>query len=134
MWVALIWYWIRTTVRRSSAISWLVLGVALYVSLSLVMPPLQLPLRAIGVQFPALVQYEIAGTVRDSGSHDPVAAVQISVGGYATTTDRDGRYTLRFSASSPQDVSIVFTDRSTNKVRFVDMGSNNQLVLDETVR
>lgn len=133
LFLALAWYQLRTTLRRSSVTSWVVLFIALYVSMALVIEPLQAPLKLVGIEFPALTRYQITGTVRDSNL-DPVPAVRVVVGGYSTTTDPSGAYNLRFPADSPQGVAIVFTDGSADAIRLVDIDADNSLRVDVTLR
>lgn len=126
-------YQAKTWWRRSSVASWVVLLVALYISLAILVAPLQAPLRAIGVNFPSLTRYEVFGTVRNDVD-GPMPAVKVSAGGFSTTTDEAGGYTLRFAADNPEDVAIVFTAGPQNLVRFVDLSSSTARHLDAKIR
>lgn len=118
--------------RRSSLAGWVVLLVALSISLAILVEPLQAPFRAVGIDFPALARYEILGTVRDA-SDEPVPGVRVTAGGYSTSTDAAGAYTLRLAAESPDDVAIVFSQGAEHKVRFVDFTADTKVRLDETI-
>lgn len=126
-------YRFKTWWRRSSIASWVVLFVALYISLAILAPPLQAPLRELGINFPSLTRYEVSGTVLDD-LNDPIPAARVTAGGFSTTTDAAGAYTLRFAADVPETIAVVFTARSENVIRFVDMSSTNARTLDVKIR
>jgi hypothetical protein len=123
-------YYLRAAWRRTNLLSWLVLLVALYISLALVVPALQAPLHAIGLNVPSLTHYEISGTIREAGSLEPASAVRVSVGGYSTVTDSEGRYNLEFSSDTSQDICVVVGDRAVSDVYFVDAGPDYKIVMD----
>lgn len=133
MFFALKSYQFRTAMRRSSLAGWVVLLVALFISLAILVEPLQAPFRAVGINFPSLARYELVGTVRDA-SDEPIPGVRVTAGGYSTSTDIAGAYTLRLAAESPDEVAIVFSQGSKDKVRFVDFTADTKVRLDEKIR
>lgn len=133
MFFALKSYQFRTAMRRSSLASWVVLFVALFISLAILVEPLQAPFRAVGIDFPSLTRYEVVGTVRDAND-EPIPGVRVAAGGYSTSTDTAGAYTLRLAAESPNGVVIVFSRGSKHEVRFVDFTGDTTVKLDEKIR
>jgi hypothetical protein len=132
--LALLRYWLRTIWRRSAVLSWVVLVVALYIALAVVVPPLQNPLRSIGLEFPALAHYQVSGTIRRVGTDKPVSGVRVSVGGYSATTNTSGHYVFSFSASSSQQIAVVIDTAGVSEVYFENAGPDDKISLDEYVK
>ena len=91
------------------------------------------PLFVLMCSMQVFAQTVITGTVKDGGTQETLAGVNIVVKGkvIGTTTDTDGKYTLKVNQSPPFTLSFSFIGFHTEEKEITDVNTTLDLTMQE---